>query len=58
MERMMQNFRARSNLLINQFEEEDEVQRSLSDTTDSDQEEKSEKEKQATPSKLVHVIYS
>ena len=54
---MMQNFRARSHLLISQYEEEDEVQHSISDTTDSDQDETLEKEKQVTPSKLVHVTY-
>ena len=48
----MQNFRARSDLLVGQYEEEDEVQHSLSDTSDSEEEEKTGKEKQANiPSK-------
>ena len=40
----MQNFRARSDVLVGQYEDEDEVQHSISDT-DSEQEEKTGKEK-------------
>ena len=42
---MMQNFRARSDVLVGQYEDDDEVQHSISDTSDSDQEEKTGKGK-------------
>ena len=49
----MQNFRARSDLLVGQYEDEDEVQHSISDTSDSEQDERTGKEKHATPTKYV-----
>jgi hypothetical protein len=50
---MMQNFRARSDVLVGQFEDEDEVQHSISDTSDSEQEEKIGREKRTTAAKYV-----
>ena len=49
----MQNFRARSDILVGQFEDEDEVQHSISDTSDSEQEEKTGREKRTTAAKYV-----
>jgi hypothetical protein len=53
LDRMMQNFRARSDLLVGQYEDEDEVQHSISDTSDSEQDERIGKEKHVTPTKYV-----
>ncbi|XP_046859359.1 kinesin-like protein KIF27 isoform X2 [Xenia sp. Carnegie-2017] len=41
MDRMMRNFRARNDLLVRQYEDEDVVRHSISDSSDSEQEEKS-----------------
>ena len=47
---MMQNFRARSDILVGQYEDEDEVQHSISDTSDGELEETTGKKK---PTKYV-----
>ena len=47
----MENFRARSDVLVGQYEDDDEVQHSISDTSDSDQEERIEKDKHSFPAK-------
>ena len=43
MERIIDGFRARSQLLVSQHEEEDEVIQTLSDTSESEEEDKAEK---------------
>ena len=53
LDRMMQNFRARSDILVGQYEDEDEVQHSISDTSDSEQEEKTAKEKRFARAKYA-----
>lgn len=53
MDRMMRNFRARNDLLVRQYEDEDVVRHSISDSSDSEQEEKSA----VQPSKYVLLSY-
>ena len=45
----MANFRARSDLLVSQYEDEDEVQHSLSDTSDSGQDDDIGKKEKGKP---------